>query len=242
VTYSIDQSRSSPNHSSRFGASIKMIVLHATVGSYPSSLSWLTSAASKVSSHYLIRKDGHIAQLVKDEQAAWHAGQSFWRGMGSEAIELSSLGIELENANTGHDPYPAAQLDACHWLCQQKVAVYGIVRVYVVRHLDIAIPSGRKTDPAGFPWPSFADRLYDHAAPPAHRWRVKSAVTAGATIRSAASHHAAILGRLRSGDVWEGEAIETNESTFVKGFGSSKVWIEAPDGRAIWAPLLEEVK
>lgn len=162
----------SPNHSSRNGTPISMIVLHATVGSYASALAWLRNPQpdhpdDRVSTHYLIRKDGHIAQLVADDQAAWHAGRSAWRGRNSQTIQECSLGVELENANDGHDPYPAVQLSAARLLCREKIAAYHIIRADVVRHLDIATPKGRKTDPAGFPWPAFADSLYIVAPAPA---------------------------------------------------------------------------
>lgn len=170
MTYPIDTTPASPNHSSRAGADISMLVLHATVGSYASSLAWLCNPQTdhpnlRVSTHYLIRKDGYINQLVSDARAAWHAGKSSWMGMDGDAIQRRSLGIELENANNGRDPYPPAQLRAAHWLCQSLIARYNIERADVVRHLDIAIPRGRKTDPAGLPWPAFADSLYLDSPP-----------------------------------------------------------------------------
>jgi hypothetical protein len=148
------------NHSSRNGRPISMLVLHATVGELASSLSWLTSRISKASSHYVISKDGTVYQLVDDSLAAWHAGKSAWNGLDSEQIQDRSLGIELENDNTGHDPYGAAQLEALTWLARQKITQYRIERSLLVRHLDIAIPPGRKTDPAGFPWKTWTDQLY----------------------------------------------------------------------------------
>lgn len=170
MALSIDHSHSSPNHSSRAGADIDMLVLHATVGSYASSLAWLTNPASQVSTHYLISKSGHIAQLVDDSEAAWHAGKSTWLHRDSDDIRNASIGIELENLNDGRDPYPAAQLDACRALCRGLIAKYFIVRMMVVRHLDIA-PS-RKSDPAGLPWPAFRDSLYTDLPPadPFAKW------------------------------------------------------------------------
>lgn len=156
----IDTSHPSPNHGPRMGADISMIVMHATVGSYASSLAWLTNPASRVSTHYLIRKDGHVAQLVPDDRAAWHAGASHWFDLDSKEIQVQSIGIELENANTGHDPYPPSQLSAATELGRALVAHYHIARDMVTRHLDIAIPRGRKTDPAGFPWTIWRDGLY----------------------------------------------------------------------------------
>jgi len=145
-----------------------MIVLHATVGSFASSLAWLCNPQpndpdNRVSTHYLIDKVGHITQLVTDDMTAWHAGRARW--LGHTDINERSLGIELENDNSGHDEYPAAQLAACRDLCREKIARYHILRANVARHLDIAIPAGRKSDPAGFPWESFVASLYAPAAP-----------------------------------------------------------------------------
>lgn len=236
----IDETHRSPNQSSRNGTAISMIVLHATVGSYESALAWLTSPASRVSSHYLIRKDGHTAQLVPDARAAWHAGRSAHDGMTSAQIRDGSLGIELENANDGRDPYPPAQLAAAHELCQAKVARYNIERADVVRHLDIALPKGRKLDPAGFPWPLFADSLYMDA-PTQTAYTVKAAATAGATIRALPTQQAASLGKLQPGARWAGVAVP-GQQLFVLGFGSSNLWVRSADGRYVWSGLLQEVR
>jgi len=197
----IDTSRSSPNHGPRMGADISMIVLHATVGSYLSSLNWLTMPVSRVSSHYLIRKDGHIAQLVADEDAAWHAGASAWFDLDSTEIMRGSIGIELENLYGmklpdgkyhGPDPYPPAQLDAARWLCRSLVARYKIVPDMFVRHLDIAIPRGRKSDPAYFPWAGFKAEVY--AAP--KRYRVR-----GVPVYEASERVGKLWGHLKQDDV-----------------------------------------
>lgn len=158
--HTIDTTPASPNHSSRDGALIRMITMHATVGSYASSLAWLCNPASKASAHYLIRKDGYINQLIDVRDAAWHAGKSAWRGLDSLEIMQCSIGIELENQNTGHDPYPVPQLDAAIWLCKNLIARYAIVPDMVVTHAQIATPKGRKTDPKGFPWAVFEAALY----------------------------------------------------------------------------------
>jgi len=162
----IDTSHQSPNHSSRGGRAITMLVIHATVGSYASSLAWLCNPASRVSSHYLISKQGHIAQLVPDDRMAWHAGVSLWNG--ETAINDVSLGIELENL-TGMempdgsihppDPYPDVQLAAARALVQTKMQQYRVPLSRVLRHLDVAMPRGRKTDPANLDWPAFLASL-----------------------------------------------------------------------------------
>lgn len=161
----------SPNHASRGGAAIELICLHATAGSAASSLAWLCNPqtaqpAKRVSTHYLIDKRGTVYQLVHDERAAWHAGASAWGGRNSAQIAAASIGIELENKNDGKDDYTPAQLTACRDLCAALIARYGIRRANVVRHLDIATPAGRKSDPANFPLGSFIASLYGAKAIP----------------------------------------------------------------------------
>lgn len=241
----------SPNFSSRSGAKISLIVLHATVGSFASSIDWLCNPASRASINYLIDRNGTIYQLVPDSEAAWHAGRSAHHGMDSGAIQHASIGIELVNKNSGHDPYPLAQLESCRLLCRDRIARYAIARGDVVRHLDIAVPKGRKTDPAGLPWPAFADSLYLDAPPgpsphppaaPILRYRVRSTVTGGASIRAYPRTSAPILGRLHAGDEWEGEEVSAPTATFVAGFGSSRVWISNASRGFVWSGLLERVK
>src|SRR3990167_6933791 len=101
----------SPNYRAGNKRKITCVILHATARSgIVSPLEWLTSPQSKVSAHYLIGKDGKIYQLVDDEDIAWHAGISYWRG--KENVNTFSVGIELVNANDGKDSYPQAQIDA----------------------------------------------------------------------------------------------------------------------------------
>ena len=164
----INLSVRSPNHSSRHGHQITMLVIHATAGSARGALAWLTSPLSRVSAHYLITKSGQIYQLVPEDRAAWHAGRASWQG--ETAINELSIGIELENANDERDPYPPEQIDALLDLAAEKVEKYHIAPQMVVRHRDIAVPKGRKTDPAGFPWAEFVSRLFRGASgsPPEH--------------------------------------------------------------------------
>jgi N-acetyl-anhydromuramyl-L-alanine amidase AmpD len=163
----IDTAIRSPNHGPRGEQQISMIVLHATAGSAPSALAWLTNRAARVSAHYLIEKSGHTYQLVDDEYAAWHAGRASWQGQ--TAINECSLGIELVNDNSGRDTYPPEQIQALLELAQAKVAQYQIAPNMITRHRDVALPRGRKTDPAGFPWPEFMARLFPQAPPPSER-------------------------------------------------------------------------
>ena len=99
----------------------------------------------KVSSHFLIRRDGEVVQFVPVERRAWHAGASAWRGR-SRCNDFS-IGIELEG--TEDDAFTDAQYRALTSLLK-KLRTRLPLRD-VAAHSDVA--PGRKTDPgARFDW------------------------------------------------------------------------------------------
>ena len=111
----------------------------------------------RVSSHFLIRRDGELLQFVPCAKRAWHAGVSSWRGR--ERCNDFSIGVELEG--TDDSPYEAAQYAALARLTRALVRRYPIGDV--VGHSDIA--PGRKTDPgSGFDWARYRElaRLVAH--------------------------------------------------------------------------------
>lgn len=157
----IDTSRQSSNYSERGSFSVRLLVLHATAGPLESSLDWLCSPASKVSSHYVISKTGTIYGLVAESKCAWHAGRAKWQEQ--THVNEISVGIELVNANDGRDPYPAVQIAALTTLTRDLLTRYHLTPAQIARHLDVAVPAGRKSDPAGFPFAAWVASL--HADP-----------------------------------------------------------------------------
>lgn len=138
----------SPNHDRRPpGAVVDTIVVHATVlDSAEEVIRRFADPGSRVSSHYTIDRDGRVVRHVDERLRAWHAGASRMPD-GREAVNDFSIGIELVNRNDGQDPYPGEQVDALVNLVREISLRYPIR--YVVSHAEIAIPKGRKTDPAG---------------------------------------------------------------------------------------------
>ena len=96
----------------------------------------------KVSSHFLIRRDGQVLQFVACNQRAWHAGVSTWRGR-SRCNDFS-LGIELEGSD--FEPYSERQYVALGGLIRCLKRAYPISDI--AGHSDIA--PERKTDPGPF--------------------------------------------------------------------------------------------
>ena len=150
--------KESPNQSMRKGPMLDMIVIHATASKdFDSALNWMLNPKSQVSSHYLIRKNGNIVQLVKDSMKAWHAGKSEWLGVPD--CNNFSLGIELVNLNDGKDEYPDIQIKTLATLCAMLMKFYPrITYERILGHDQIA--PGRKSDPnINFPWVKFGAYL-----------------------------------------------------------------------------------
>ena len=102
--------------------------------------------ALKVSSHFLVRRDGALVQFVPTTRRAWHAGMSRWRGR-SRCNDFS-IGVELEGLDDA--PFADAQYETLIRLVPALRARHPLRDV--AAHSDIA--PGRKTDPgAQFDWP-----------------------------------------------------------------------------------------
>lgn len=97
---------------------------------------------AKVSTHFLIRRDGELIQFVPCSKRAWHAGASNWQGR--ERCNDFSVGIELEGSD--FDPFESSQYNSLNSLLASLKQTYPIQ--HVVGHSDIA--PGRKTDPGPF--------------------------------------------------------------------------------------------
>lgn len=133
-----------------------MLVLHYTgMESSDAALDWLTREESKVSCHYLVDEDGRIAQMVRESERAWHAGQSLWAG--ETDLNSCSLGIEIHNPGHefGYRDFPEAQMRSVEALCLDILRRHLIRRERVVAHSDIS--PGRKRDPGEkFDWARLA--------------------------------------------------------------------------------------
>ena len=83
----------SPNVNERAdGMRPDILLLHYTgMPSEQGALDWLASPESQVSSHYFVRENGEIIQMVPERLRAWHAGRSFWKGLTD--INSASIGI-----------------------------------------------------------------------------------------------------------------------------------------------------
>jgi N-acetylmuramoyl-L-alanine amidase len=169
--------KASPHHSERKASKITAIICHYTAGgSLSGTVNWFQNPASKVSSHYVVGKDGKVVQMVPLDQAAWHAGTSTLAGV--EGVNQFSIGIEIVNwgkltkrdsrfytyngqeyhgpeaikaEGAYWEPYTDEQYKALARLASALIAKYPIQ--HITGHSDVATPKGRKIDPGpAFNW------------------------------------------------------------------------------------------
>jgi N-acetylmuramoyl-L-alanine amidase len=130
-----------------------VIIHHTAQNSCEQTLGTFISTQSKVSSHYVICKDGTVHHMLNDYLRAWQAGVSKWGN--NTDINSSSIGIELDN--NGFEFFTEPQLNNLLLLLDTLKKKYNIPTANFIGHGDIA--PGRKVDPNWrFPWKLLADR------------------------------------------------------------------------------------
>ena len=144
----------SPNFSlpKRSHSKVKFVIIHYT-GMKKESLAIkrLCNPVTKVSSHYFLKKNGSILELVPDLYEAWHAGKSSWKKYSS--LNKYSIGIEIQNSghNNSYENFSSKQIISLKSLLKYLIKTYKIEKKYILGHSDIA--PNRKKDPGEkFPW------------------------------------------------------------------------------------------
>ncbi len=109
---------------------IDAIVMHGTGGSTASGA--ITALENRhLSSHYVIDKDGTIYQLVKDEDAAYHAT---WYNNRSIGIEVVQSKLDKPIGDTFYEQYTQEQLDSAKKLVLDLSQKYNISSKSILSH------------------------------------------------------------------------------------------------------------
>lgn len=118
---------------------IDRVIIHVVQGSYPSALKVFKNPGHGAATHYVVRKDGHVAQMIRELDVAFHAG--------NRSYNERSIGIEHE----GFVDRPADFTDAMYRASAQLTAGicvrYGIPadREHIIGHVEV--PGTDHTDP-----------------------------------------------------------------------------------------------
>jgi N-acetylmuramoyl-L-alanine amidase len=146
----------SPNHSSREGHRISMVIIHGDAGkSDAGTVAWVQNPESKISYHYLVGRDGTVYRFVAESEKAWHAGVSAFHGEEiGNSVNPTSIGVALANDGLGGEAYRPIQYEVAAELVQDICKRHGIPLHRVRSHADVS--PGRKTDPwKWFDWQTF---------------------------------------------------------------------------------------
>lgn len=118
---------------------IDRVVIHVVQGSYPTALKVFKNPGHGAATHYVVRKDGHVAQMIRELDVAFHAG--------NRSFNERSIGIEHE----GFVDRPADFTDAMYRSSAQLTAgicaryEIPVDREHIIGHVEV--PGTDHTDP-----------------------------------------------------------------------------------------------
>jgi hypothetical protein len=115
---------------------IRKVVIHVAEGSYSGTVSWFENCAAGASAHYVVSREGRVAQCVRDEDIAWHAG---WWDTNTHSIGIEHAGyIDNPDWFTRSMYHTSARLSA--WCCKKyKIP---IDRKHIIGHSQVPGCSG----------------------------------------------------------------------------------------------------
>ncbi|MEU0626908.1 N-acetylmuramoyl-L-alanine amidase [Streptomyces sp. NPDC005989] len=124
---------------------IDRVVIHVTQGSYQSAVKVFQDPGHGAAAHYVVRKDGHVTQMIRELDVAFHAG--------NRSYNERSVGIEHEGFVERPQDFTAAMYGASARLTAAICGRYGIPvdREHIIGHVEV--PGTDHTDPGkGWDW------------------------------------------------------------------------------------------
>jgi N-acetyl-anhydromuramyl-L-alanine amidase AmpD len=119
---------------------VDFVIIHVTQATYSDTLAIFQNPKKKVSAHYVVRSaDGHVAQMVRERDIAWHAGN--WD------YNTRSIGIEHEGWVDQSAYFTDAMYKESAKLTAAVCSNYGIPknRKHIIGHYEV--PGTDHTDP-----------------------------------------------------------------------------------------------
>ncbi|MCX5228828.1 N-acetylmuramoyl-L-alanine amidase [Streptomyces sp. NPDC006553] len=110
---------------------IDRVVIHVVQGSYATALKVFKDPGHGAAAHYVVRKDGHVAQMIRELDVAFHAG--------SRDMNERSIGIEHEGFVDRPQDFTAAMYAGSARLTADICARYGIPvdREHIIGHVEV---------------------------------------------------------------------------------------------------------
>ncbi|MGW6396116.1 N-acetylmuramoyl-L-alanine amidase [Streptomyces sp. NPDC055103] len=110
---------------------IDRVVIHVVQGSYATALKVFKNPGHGAAAHYVVRKDGHVAQMIRELDVAFHAG--------NRDMNERSIGIEHEGFVDRPQDFTAAMYAGSARLTADICARYAIPvdREHIIGHVEV---------------------------------------------------------------------------------------------------------
>jgi len=118
---------------------IDRVIIHVTQGSYESAVKVFQNPAHGAATHYIVRQDGRVTQMIRELDVAFHAG--------NRDFNERSVGIEHEGFVDRPKDFTDAMYEASARLTARICARYDIPvdRKHIIGHVEV--PGTDHTDP-----------------------------------------------------------------------------------------------
>jgi hypothetical protein len=110
---------------------VRRIVIHVAEGSYSGTLSWFENCAAQASAHYVVSREGRVAQCVRNEDIAWHAG---WWDTNTHSIGIEHAGF-IDNPDWFTRSMYRASAKLSAWCCKEHKIP--IDRKHIIGHSEV---------------------------------------------------------------------------------------------------------
>jgi N-acetyl-anhydromuramyl-L-alanine amidase AmpD len=118
---------------------VDMVIIHVTQGSFASAVKVFQDPGHGAAAHYIVRKDGHVTQMIRELDVAYHAG--------NRSYNERSVGIEHEGFVDQPEGFTDEMYEASARLTARICARYDIPvdREHIIGHVEV--PGTDHTDP-----------------------------------------------------------------------------------------------
>lgn len=140
---------------------IDRVIIHVVQGSFPTALRVFKDPGHGAATHYVVRKDGHVAQMIRELDVAFHAG--------NRSFNERSVGIEHEGFVHRPQDFTDAMYAGSARLTAGICVRYGLPadREHIIGHVEV--PGTDHTDPGPhWDWDRYL-RLVREALPEARQ-------------------------------------------------------------------------
>ncbi|MFF4359827.1 N-acetylmuramoyl-L-alanine amidase [Streptomyces sp. NPDC001604] len=122
--------------------SIDRVIIHVTQGDFASAVKAFQDPGHKAAAHYIVRKDGHVTQMIRELDVAFQAGN---REYNERSVGIEHEGF-VENRSSFTDAMYASSARLTAGICKR----YGIPvdREHIIGHVEV--PGTDHTDPGRY--------------------------------------------------------------------------------------------